>query len=204
MEKKTDDSTRGFWRVSQSHISSICLLASRSVQVFCFVSVSVSRFCSSGGIHLRFAGCLHCFVFLDSLLVFSIRCSVRLYFLMDFVLSSYNFVCHRSLQLYACFSSGASFAHTSQGVRNPVGVFSGLEEAARDEILLAGGSLSHHHGIGKSRAGERSCSRLHAQETDHQIFPHSVGLTPHSHFVYLATRRRPLSGTPNLAAAAEV
>lgn len=104
----------------------------------------------------------------DFVLVSSIRCSpsrfgrVRLYFLMDFVLSPYNFVCHRSLQLYACFSAGASFAHTAQGVRNPVAVFSGLEEAARDEILLAGGSLSHHHGIGKSRAGESSCRRLSA------------------------------------------
>lgn len=44
----------------------------------------------------------------------------------------------------------------SQGVGNPTGVFSELEEAARDEILLAGGSLSHHHGIGKSRAGKLS------------------------------------------------
>lgn len=42
----------------------------------------------------------------------------------------------------------------SQGVENPVSVFAELEEAARDEILLAGGSLSHHHGIGKARSGE--------------------------------------------------
>lgn len=40
-----------------------------------------------------------------------------------------------------------------QGVRDPPGVFSELEEAARDEILSAGGSLSHHHGVGKARAG---------------------------------------------------
>lgn len=42
----------------------------------------------------------------------------------------------------------------SQGIENPVKVFSELEEAARDEILLAGGSLSHHHGIGKARSGK--------------------------------------------------
>ena len=41
----------------------------------------------------------------------------------------------------------------AQGVSNPTAVFSALEEAARDEIILAGGSLSHHHGIGKTRAG---------------------------------------------------
>ena len=32
-------------------------------------------------------------------------------------------------------------------------VFADLEEAARDEIISAGGSLSHHHGVGKARAG---------------------------------------------------
>lgn len=33
-----------------------------------------------------------------------------------------------------------------------------VEDAARDEVLKAGGSLSHHHGIGKLRKGfmERS------------------------------------------------
>lgn len=40
-----------------------------------------------------------------------------------------------------------------QGVGDPPGVFAKLEEAARDEILAAGGSLSHHHGVGKARAG---------------------------------------------------
>jgi alkyldihydroxyacetonephosphate synthase len=46
---------------------------------------------------------------------------------------------------YLCFSF--------EGVHNASEVFSELEKAARDEILKHGGSLSHHHGIGKLRAG---------------------------------------------------
>jgi alkyldihydroxyacetonephosphate synthase len=36
-------------------------------------------------------------------------------------------------------------------VENPSEVFSEIEHAARDEVLKSGGSLSHHHGIGKIR-----------------------------------------------------
>lgn len=39
----------------------------------------------------------------------------------------------------------------SEGVNDPPGTFAQLEEAARDEILLSGGSLSHHHGVGNLR-----------------------------------------------------
>jgi len=39
-----------------------------------------------------------------------------------------------------------------ENVRNPSAVFSEIEHAARHEILKKGGSLSHHHGIGKVRA----------------------------------------------------
>ena len=38
-----------------------------------------------------------------------------------------------------------------EGVENPSEVYSEIEEAARDEILQCGGSLSHHHGVGKLR-----------------------------------------------------
>jgi alkyldihydroxyacetonephosphate synthase len=38
-----------------------------------------------------------------------------------------------------------------KGVENPSEVYAELERAARDEILRSGGSLSHHHGIGKLR-----------------------------------------------------
>lgn len=38
-----------------------------------------------------------------------------------------------------------------KGVANPSGVYHEIENAARDEILKAGGSLSHHHGVGSLR-----------------------------------------------------
>ena len=38
-----------------------------------------------------------------------------------------------------------------KGVDRPAEVYAELEHAARDEILRSGGSLSHHHGIGKIR-----------------------------------------------------
>ena len=43
------------------------------------------------------------------------------------------------------------FAYYFKGVENPSEVFSEIEHAARDEVLKSGGSLSHHHGIGKIR-----------------------------------------------------
>ena len=50
------------------------------------------------------------------------------------------------------------------GVENGSEVFTSLENAAREEILKNGGSLSHHHGIGKIRAAclrERTSRRFH-------------------------------------------
>lgn len=38
-----------------------------------------------------------------------------------------------------------------KGVEDPIGQYAALEHAAREEILAAGGTLSHHHGIGKIR-----------------------------------------------------
>ena len=43
------------------------------------------------------------------------------------------------------------FAFHYKGVEAPSDVFAELERAARDEILRSGGSLSHHHGVGKLR-----------------------------------------------------
>jgi len=37
------------------------------------------------------------------------------------------------------------------GVENPLKVYLELEEIARDEIIANGGSISHHHGVGKIR-----------------------------------------------------
>ncbi|CAM9483186.1 unnamed protein product, partial [Sphacelaria rigidula] len=68
-------------------------------------------------------------------------------------LRGHAFVTHRVTQLYP---EGACvyfyLAIYAEGVRDPPGVFAKLEEAARDEILASGGSLSHHHGVGKARA----------------------------------------------------
>jgi alkyldihydroxyacetonephosphate synthase len=43
------------------------------------------------------------------------------------------------------------FGFYYKGVPNPHEVYLELENIARDEILKAGGSLSHHHGVGKLR-----------------------------------------------------
>lgn len=41
----------------------------------------------------------------------------------------------------------------AKGVADPIGEYTRLEQAAREEILAAGGALSHHHGVGKIRQG---------------------------------------------------
>jgi alkyldihydroxyacetonephosphate synthase len=43
------------------------------------------------------------------------------------------------------------FGFPFKGVSNPVAKFTEIEHAARDEILKCGGSISHHHGVGKHR-----------------------------------------------------
>jgi len=62
------------------------------------------------------------------------------------------FVTARVTQLYR---SGAAiyfyFAFYFKGVPNPSHVYAELENIAREEILRSGGSLSHHHGVGKIR-----------------------------------------------------
>jgi len=62
------------------------------------------------------------------------------------------FVSCRVTQLY---DTGAClyfyFGFSWKGVRDPVGTFTLVEDAAREEILALGGSLSHHHGVGKHR-----------------------------------------------------
>jgi len=44
------------------------------------------------------------------------------------------------------------FCMNYEGIAEPSRVYCQIEAAARDEILLCGGSLSHHHGVGKLRA----------------------------------------------------
>lgn len=58
----------------------------------------------------------------------------------------------RVTQLYqtgVCIYFYFGFYH--KGIPNPEQVYVDLELAARDEILKAGGSISHHHGVGKIR-----------------------------------------------------
>lgn len=43
------------------------------------------------------------------------------------------------------------FGFSFKGVDNPVEKFNAVEHAAREEILACGGSISHHHGVGKHR-----------------------------------------------------
>jgi alkyldihydroxyacetonephosphate synthase len=62
------------------------------------------------------------------------------------------FVTSRITQLYR---TGVAvyfyFGFYYKGIPNPQNVYLELENIARDEILNSGGSLSHHHGIGKLR-----------------------------------------------------
>ena len=44
-------------------------------------------------------------------------------------------------------------AYRYKGVEAPARVYAALEHAAREEVLACGGSLSHHHGVGKIRQG---------------------------------------------------
>jgi alkyldihydroxyacetonephosphate synthase len=43
------------------------------------------------------------------------------------------------------------FGIVEEGLADPIATFSHIEHAARQEILRLGGSLSHHHGVGKLR-----------------------------------------------------
>lgn len=39
----------------------------------------------------------------------------------------------------------------NNNVTDPVAIYEQIEERARDEIIASGGSISHHHGVGKLR-----------------------------------------------------
>ncbi|NQV29926.1 MAG: FAD-binding oxidoreductase [Candidatus Marinimicrobia bacterium] len=43
------------------------------------------------------------------------------------------------------------FAMSVKGVKNPIEIFTSIEYAMREAIMEAGGSISHHHGVGKLR-----------------------------------------------------
>lgn len=60
-----------------------------------------------------------------------------------------------SCRVTQSYDSGAAiyfyFGFLQNGLENPVAVFCEVEDAARDEIIACGGSISHHHGVGKLR-----------------------------------------------------
>jgi alkyldihydroxyacetonephosphate synthase len=55
------------------------------------------------------------------------------------------------------------FAYYFKGIPDPSRVYAEIEHAAREEVLRSGGSLSHHHGIGKLRRG--FLPRIHSAGT---------------------------------------
>ena len=62
------------------------------------------------------------------------------------------FVSCRVTQLYetgCCIYFYMAFY--SKGVRDPIGDYHEIEAEARKEVIAAGGSISHHHGVGKLR-----------------------------------------------------
>eukprot|EP01112_Ceratiomyxa_fruticulosa_P014999 TRINITY_DN435_c0_g1_i3.p1 TRINITY_DN435_c0_g1~~TRINITY_DN435_c0_g1_i3.p1 ORF type:complete len:630 (+),score=140.85 TRINITY_DN435_c0_g1_i3:127-2016(+) len=63
------------------------------------------------------------------------------------------FVSCRVTQVYdSGFCIYFYFGFLFSGIKDPVKCFNEIEIEARDEIMKLGGSLSHHHGIGKLRA----------------------------------------------------
>nr|XP_014280538.1 alkyldihydroxyacetonephosphate synthase isoform X3 [Halyomorpha halys] len=65
----------------------------------------------------------------------------------------YYLISHRVTQTYDCGSCVYFyFAFNWEGLSDPVATYGDIESAAREEILRCGGSLSHHHGVGKLRA----------------------------------------------------
>lgn len=76
-------------------------------------------------------------------------------------------------------------------LENPVAIYEAIEHAAREEILANGGSLSHHHGIGKIRApfyskviGEAGLSLYRA--TKAHLDPHNIFGTGNIDVMYKA------------------
>jgi len=60
-----------------------------------------------------------------------------------------------SARVTQCYETGCAvyfyFGFLYKGLPDPVKIFSDIEDSAREEILANGGSISHHHGIGKLR-----------------------------------------------------
>lgn len=61
-----------------------------------------------------------------------------------------------SCRVTQTYDAGAAvyfyFGFNYTGIADPVHAYEHIENCARDEILSCGGSLSHHHGVGKLRS----------------------------------------------------
>lgn len=65
----------------------------------------------------------------------------------------YYVISHRVTQTYdagCCIYFYFGFNHSD--LKDPVHTFEEIETKARQEILASGGSISHHHGVGKIRS----------------------------------------------------
>lgn len=62
-------------------------------------------------------------------------------------------ICSRVTQTYdaGCVIYFYFAFRYSETITDPVGLYEEIEEKARDEIIACGGSISHHHGVGKLR-----------------------------------------------------
>jgi alkyldihydroxyacetonephosphate synthase len=65
------------------------------------------------------------------------------------------------------------------GQPKPAETFSILENAARETLLAHGGSISHHHGVGKLRAGfvkqvKSAAGRSWIEGAKHEIDPENI------------------------------
>lgn len=64
--------------------------------------------------------------------------------------------CLVSCRITQTYDAGAAvyfyFAFNYHGLSDPVKSYEYVEDCARDEIIACGGSISHHHGIGKLRS----------------------------------------------------
>lgn len=94
---------------------------------------------------------------------------IRKYFVSCRVTQTYDAGC--CIYFYMAFNC--------TGIENSVEIFEAIEHAAREEILASGGSLSHHHGVGKLRAsfypeavGEVGVSLY--QATKAHLDPHNI------------------------------
>jgi len=67
-----------------------------------------------------------------------------------------SYPCYVSARVTQVYDAGACiyfyFGINYYGVSDPVKLYNDIEMAARDEILACGGSISHHHGVGKIRS----------------------------------------------------